>query len=125
MRDERSLEEWAADETAAERTEQGLPPTVEDPVALDRLAVILTSATPGPSSAVRRGAVDGPGIGAVAGSTRRRGVRGSAPRHAAEAVQSSGLSAPARSKPKKKAGVAATTPAPNTSTPVEGVRREA
>ena len=43
-RDERTLEQWAADETLEERRVQGLPDVVEDPLALDRLAVVLTTA---------------------------------------------------------------------------------
>ena len=51
---------------------EGLPFFVEDESALDRFATLmahaspgLASATPDPSSAVRRGAVDGSGIGAA------------------------------------------------------------
>lgn len=109
MKDTRSLEQWAAEETAAERAEQGLPETVEDPVALDHVATILASAArPAPSSS-------GTGRTGAAGSTRKRtGTSGSAPVHAARAGQPSGSSAPARSTSKQKAAVVAPTTASQT-----------
>lgn len=111
----------------AQRAAQGLPPMITDPVILRAASDALASATPDRSSAVRRGAVERPGIGG-AGSTRssnspsgKSGQRTAA----ARAGQPSGFHAPAPSKTKKKAGVAATTPARDASTPAEGVQEPA
>jgi hypothetical protein len=89
----------AAERARAERmAAQGLPTPAAptgDPVVDARVAAayrttanVLASATPDPSSAVRRGAVEGPGIGAAAtlrGSgaasrSSKQKARGSAPR---------------------------------------------
>ena len=66
----------AAERARAERAAQGLPTPaapIGDPVVDARVSAayrttarVLASATPDPSSAVRRGAVEGPGIGAAA-----------------------------------------------------------
>jgi hypothetical protein len=88
----------AAERARAERMAQGLPTPAAptgDPVVDARVSAayrttarVLASATPDPSSAVRRGAVEGPGIGAaaalrgsgVASRSSKQKARGSHPR---------------------------------------------
>lgn len=99
-------DEWAAQVVEETAVAQGFPFTITDPIALSNLGTVLASALT-PSG----------GATGAAGSTRRA-------RTSARAGQPKGSSAPARSN-KTKAGVAHTTPAPNTSTSVEDVRRQA
>lgn len=101
---------WATDVAENSRLAQGLPPTVEDDGALDRLATLLASAsaTPARSSAARRVAVERTGIGDAGPlDTRDAAVRGSAARVAT--VGRSGGNRPASPTTRRRAGVGAPT----------------
>ena len=62
-----NLDDWADRVASESRARQGLSRYADDPVALDHLAVLLTSATPSPVEplAPAGGLATGEGIGAV------------------------------------------------------------